>query len=120
MFDICQLDMPQEGVDVLVATPGRVSTLLEAEALNLEDCRAVVLDEVCVPCVGSCLMSNCAVFIAWVHRAKSIDCTVTKGSSPCGVRVCFLNRKTLVVDVAVYDVAVYDVAVYNVADELQK
>lgn len=31
---------------MLVATPGRVSTLLEAEALNLEDCRAVVLDEV--------------------------------------------------------------------------
>lgn len=36
----------QEGVDVLVATPGRVSTLLDAEALNLEDCRAIVLDEV--------------------------------------------------------------------------
>lgn len=35
-------------MDVLVATPGRVSTLLEAEALNLEDCRAVVLDEVCI------------------------------------------------------------------------
>lgn len=31
---------------MLVATPGRVATLLEAEALNLEDCRAVVLDEV--------------------------------------------------------------------------
>lgn len=37
----------QEGVDMLVATPGRVTTLLEAEALSLEDCRAVVLDEVC-------------------------------------------------------------------------
>lgn len=36
----------QEGVDLLVATPGRVSTLIEAEALSLEDCRAVVLDEV--------------------------------------------------------------------------
>lgn len=39
----------QEGVDVLVATPGRVATLLEAEALSLEDCRAIVLDEVCPP-----------------------------------------------------------------------
>lgn len=38
--------MPQEGVDVLVATPGRVATLLEAEVLDLEDCRAVILDEV--------------------------------------------------------------------------
>lgn len=37
----------QEGVDVLVATPGRVATLLEAGVLNLEDCRAVILDEVC-------------------------------------------------------------------------
>lgn len=37
---------PQEGVDVLVATPGRVATLLEAEALSLVDCRAIVLDEV--------------------------------------------------------------------------
>lgn len=39
---------PQEGVDVLVATPGRVATLLEAEALSLVDCRAIVLDEVCL------------------------------------------------------------------------
>lgn len=31
---------------MLVATPGRVATLLEAGVLNLEDCRAVVLDEV--------------------------------------------------------------------------
>lgn len=38
--------IPQEGVDVLVATPGRVATLLEAGVLNLEDCRAVILDEV--------------------------------------------------------------------------
>lgn len=38
--------VPQEGVDVLVATPGRVATLLEAGVLNLEDCRAVILDEV--------------------------------------------------------------------------
>lgn len=38
--------LPQEGVDVLVATPGRVATLLEAGVLNLEDCRAVILDEV--------------------------------------------------------------------------
>ncbi|CAM9154515.1 unnamed protein product [Sphacelaria rigidula] len=41
-----QAQLLQEGVDVLVATPGRVSTLLDAEALNLEDCRAIVLDEV--------------------------------------------------------------------------
>lgn len=40
--------VPQEGVDVLVATPGRVATLLEAGVLNLEDCRAVILDEVCL------------------------------------------------------------------------
>lgn len=39
-------------MDVLVATPGRVSTLLEAEALSLEDCRAIVLDEVCALSVG--------------------------------------------------------------------
>lgn len=32
---------------MLVATPGRVATLLEAGVLNLEDCRAVILDEVC-------------------------------------------------------------------------
>lgn len=57
----CQLDMPQEGVDVLVATPGRVSTLLEAEALNLEDCRAVVLDEVCLVCLFR--VRNCAVWL---------------------------------------------------------
>ena len=31
---------------MLVATPGRVATLLEAGVLNLEDCRAVILDEV--------------------------------------------------------------------------
>lgn len=42
----CESSRSQEGVDVLVATPGRVSTLLEAQALSLEDCRAVVLDEV--------------------------------------------------------------------------
>ena len=36
----------QEGIDVLVATPGRISTLLEDGALSLADCRAVVLDEV--------------------------------------------------------------------------
>ncbi|CAM9779671.1 unnamed protein product [Ascophyllum nodosum] len=41
-----QADLLQEGVDLLVATPGRVATLLEAEALSLEDCRAIVLDEV--------------------------------------------------------------------------
>jgi superfamily II DNA/RNA helicase len=51
--------MLQEGIDVLIATPGRISTLLEDGALSLEDCRAVVLDEVlcitelsdvCIPC----------------------------------------------------------------------
>ncbi|CAM9119629.1 unnamed protein product, partial [Hapterophycus canaliculatus] len=41
-----QAKLLEEGVDVLVATPGRVATLLEAEVLNLEDCRAVILDEV--------------------------------------------------------------------------
>eukprot|EP00904_Undaria_pinnatifida_P001837 jgi/Undpi1/11654/HiC_scaffold_36.g13949.m1 len=41
-----QAKLLQEGVDVLVATPGRVATLLEAEALSLVDCRAIVLDEV--------------------------------------------------------------------------
>ncbi|CAM9380761.1 unnamed protein product [Discosporangium mesarthrocarpum] len=41
-----QAKLLQEGIDVLIATPGRVSTLLEAEALSLEDCRAIVLDEV--------------------------------------------------------------------------
>ncbi|CAM9163271.1 unnamed protein product [Phaeothamnion confervicola] len=35
-----------EGVDVLVATPGRVATLLEAGELSLADARGVVLDEV--------------------------------------------------------------------------
>ncbi|CBJ31982.1 DEAD box helicase [Ectocarpus siliculosus] len=41
-----QAKLLEEGVDVLVATPGRVATLLEAGVLNLEDCRAVILDEV--------------------------------------------------------------------------
>jgi superfamily II DNA/RNA helicase len=41
-----QASMLQEGIDVLIATPGRISTLLEDGALSLEDCRAVVLDEV--------------------------------------------------------------------------
>jgi superfamily II DNA/RNA helicase len=41
-----QASMLQEGIDVLIATPGRISTLLEDGALSLDDCRAVVLDEV--------------------------------------------------------------------------
>lgn len=45
-FNLVSVTVLQEGVDLLVATPGRVSTLIEAEALSLEDCRAVVLDEV--------------------------------------------------------------------------
>ena len=47
----------QEGVDLLVATPGRVATLLEAEALSLEDCRAIVLDEVC-PLPPQCIYNT--------------------------------------------------------------
>lgn len=35
-----------QGVDVLIATPGRLTSLLEEGALRLDDCRAVVLDEV--------------------------------------------------------------------------
>ncbi|KAG5193119.1 P-loop containing nucleoside triphosphate hydrolase protein [Tribonema minus] len=41
-----QAQLLAEGVDVLVATPGRVGTLLEDGSLSLADCRAVVLDEV--------------------------------------------------------------------------
>lgn len=41
-----QASLLKEGVDVLIATPGRIITLLQDGILDLEDCRAVVLDEV--------------------------------------------------------------------------
>jgi ATP-dependent RNA helicase DDX18/HAS1 len=41
-----QVKLLEEGIDVLVATPGRVSTLLEEGSLSLEGCKSIVLDEV--------------------------------------------------------------------------
>ena len=40
-----QVEALKQGVDVLVATPGRLATLVEGGALRLSDCRALVLDE---------------------------------------------------------------------------
>jgi ATP-dependent RNA helicase DDX18/HAS1 len=40
-----QVEALKQGVDVLVATPGRLATLVEGKALRLSDCRALVLDE---------------------------------------------------------------------------
>ena len=35
-----------QGVDVVVGTPGRINELMTKGALRLDQCRAVVLDEV--------------------------------------------------------------------------
>ena len=35
-----------QGVDVVVATPGRIQELLARNSLRLDRCRAIVLDEV--------------------------------------------------------------------------
>ena len=41
-FHVCHL----QGVDVVVGTPGRINELMTKGALRLDQCRAVVLDEV--------------------------------------------------------------------------
>ena len=40
-----QVEALKQGVDVLVATPGRLATLVDGAAVRLTDCRALVLDE---------------------------------------------------------------------------
>lgn len=41
-----QREFLDQGVDVVIATPGRLTQLLEEGALRLDGCHAVVLDEV--------------------------------------------------------------------------
>ncbi len=41
-FHLCHL----QGVDVVVGTPGRINELMTKGALRLDQCRALVLDEV--------------------------------------------------------------------------
>lgn len=40
-----QVEAVSEGVDILVATPGRLATLVQGGAVRMSDCRALVLDE---------------------------------------------------------------------------
>jgi DEAD/DEAH box helicase len=71
--------MLHEGIDVLIATPGRISTLLEDGALSLDDCRAVVLDE--VPAVISLVIDVMCCFQRWCCLLISEALRVTIGGS---------------------------------------
>jgi superfamily II DNA/RNA helicase len=46
MFDMLQVEQLSSGIDLLVATPGRVLSHLGAGTLELKGCSAIVLDEV--------------------------------------------------------------------------
>ena len=40
------MEVRPQGVDVVVATPGRIQELLARDSLRLDRCKAIVLDEV--------------------------------------------------------------------------
>ena len=40
-----QVQQVRGGVDIVVATPGRLNDLIEANILNLDDCSYLILDE---------------------------------------------------------------------------
>ena len=68
-----QRDGLAEGADVVVGTPGRLCELIKAQDLLLDNCSAVVLDEVDVLLGGGSLFQEQVSLSLALHQNKSVE-----------------------------------------------